>query len=101
MVWRYLLAVGLVLGTVWMLAQAARSQLEDHPERRAWFAVGGVVACAAGAWLAFWLPHRVPETSGSPASLVLILVLWLMGGALIALGVGMLGGTVLAGFARR
>lgn len=50
----------------------------------------------AGAVMAFWLPHRVPETSGSPAGLVLILLLWIIGGGLIFLGVMSLLGAALA-----
>jgi hypothetical protein len=49
--------------------------------------VRGAVAAILGALLAFWLPHRVPETSGSPASLVFILLLWIIGGGLLFLGV--------------
>jgi hypothetical protein len=36
-----------------------------------------------GAVLAFWLPTRVPETPGSPGTIVMLLLLWIVGGGLV------------------
>jgi len=44
------------------------------------------VALALGLVLALWVPIRIPETTGSPASLVSISLLWLVGGCLAFLG---------------
>jgi hypothetical protein len=37
---------------------------------------------AAQLGLALWLPPRNPETNGSPASLVVVALLWVVGGSL-------------------
>jgi hypothetical protein len=42
-------------------------------------AVAGIVA---GALIALLLPTRVPETPGSPGTLVMIAMLWVLGGGL-------------------
>jgi hypothetical protein len=36
-----------------------------------------------GAVMAFWLPTRVPETPGSPGTLVMLTLLWIVGGGLL------------------
>jgi hypothetical protein len=40
------------------------------------------VGLALGLGLALWLPPRIPETNGSPASLVAVALLWVVGGSL-------------------
>jgi hypothetical protein len=81
------------LGLVGMLAIGglsflnARQRAGQSGLMRKRLMVRGAVAAVAGAILAFWLPHRIPETSGSPASLVLTLLLWVIGGGLLFLGV--------------
>ena len=42
------------------------------------------------------LPHRVPDTQGSPAALVAILLLWLIGGCFLFVGIASLIGAALA-----
>jgi hypothetical protein len=66
------------------------------PARRRALIAGNAVALALGLVLALWLPMRMPETSGSPASLVAILLLWLVGGCLAFLGLAALLGAVFA-----
>jgi hypothetical protein len=66
------------------------------PARRRVLIAGNAVALALGLVLALWLPMRIPETSGSPASLVAILLLWLVGGCLAFLGLASLLGAVFA-----
>jgi len=41
--------------------------------------------------LALWLPRRVPETNGSPASLVAIALLWVLGESLVFATLALLG----------
>ena len=45
------------------------------------------VSAAAGLVLSLWLPHYVPETPGSPGTIVAILALWLIGGPMAFFGV--------------
>ena len=59
-----------------------RERALASPADRSRLIVKGLIGVAVGALLALWLPHRVPETSGSPASLVAILCLWIVGGTL-------------------
>ena len=49
--------------------------------------VGGCLCLVLGLVIALWLPGRVPETQGSPATLVAILVLWVLGGGLAYVGI--------------
>lgn len=46
----------------------------------------GVAMLFVGAVLALLLPGFVPDTPGSPATLVMLLMLWILGGALALLG---------------
>ena len=45
------------------------------------------VSAAAGLVLSVWLPHHVPETPGSPGTIVMILLLWLVGGPMALFGI--------------
>lgn len=45
------------------------------------------VSAAAGLALSVWLPHYVPETPGSPGTIVMMLVLWLVGGPMALFGI--------------
>jgi hypothetical protein len=54
------------------------------------------IGIAAGAWVAFILPRRVPDTPGSPAMLVGVLALWFLGGSLLVLAVPSMAGAVMA-----
>jgi ABC-type branched-subunit amino acid transport system permease subunit len=74
----------------------ARERARQSPQLRSRHMLSGAIAAVLGAVMAFWLPHRVPETSGSPASLVLILLLWILGGGLLFLGVASLLGAAMA-----
>ncbi len=59
-----------------------------------------LVGLAAGALLTFWLPRRVPETPGSPGTIVAIVVLWVGGGGLMFVSLLALLGALLAKPAR-
>jgi hypothetical protein len=75
---------------------AAYRKARRSPARRRVLIAGNAVALAAGLVLALWVPMRIPETSGSPASLVAIALLWLVGGCLAFLGLAALLGAVFA-----
>ena len=83
---RFLLGLAglLVIGA--LAFRNARERAGQSARMRKHMMARGAVAAILGALLAFWLPHRVPETSGSPASLVFILLLWIIGGGLLFLG---------------
>jgi drug/metabolite transporter (DMT)-like permease len=82
------LAALAIIGGFMFITARERARQAPHLRRR--LLLSGAVAAVLGAVMAFWLPHRVPETSGSPASLVLILLLWIIGGGLLFLGVASL-----------
>ena len=97
---RGLLLFGLVGGMGAFVALNTRKLAGQSPRARTRLIGGGLMGAIAGALLAFWLPHRIPETNGSPASLVAVLVLWIVGGGLLFLGVASLVGALLARPAR-
>ena len=65
------------------LATRHRARQSKHARRR--FLVTAGVGLVAGATLAFWLPHQMPDTSGSAASLVAVVLLWVIGGGVLFL----------------
>lgn len=75
------------------LAARHRARQSKHARRR--FLVASGVGLVAGATLAFWLPHQMPDTSGSPASLVAVALFWIIGGGVLFLSGATLVGAVL------
>ena len=75
------------------LAARHRARQSKHARRR--FFVGSGVGLVAGATLAFWLPHQMPDTTGSPASLVAVVLLWIIGGGILFLSGAAFVGAVL------
>lgn len=71
----------------------ARRSRRDRRLAVGMFAVSFVI----GLVLALWLPNRVPVTQGSPATLVAIVVLWIVGGSMAVMG---LAGLIGAWFSR-
>jgi hypothetical protein len=70
----------------WNIFDTARRRAGESPRLRRILIAGGVLQIAAGIVVAFWLPHRVPDTPGSPAALVGMLVFWIIGGLLLYVG---------------
>lgn len=52
---------------------------------RAWLLGSTTLATVLGLVAALWLPPRVPDT-GSPATLVAVVLLWILGGGVALLG---------------
>jgi hypothetical protein len=75
------------------LAARHRARQSKHARRRLLVASG--LGLVAGATLAFWLPHQMPDTSGSPASLVAVVLFWIIGGAILFLSGAAFAGAVL------
>jgi hypothetical protein len=81
----------------WYMFDTARRRAGQSPRLRRLLVAGGLLQIAVGGVVAFWLPFRVPDTPGSPAALVGMLLLWIVGGLLLYSGaIGLLG----AAFAR-
>ncbi len=83
-------AAAIVLATLWMIVAETRRRLRRRPARRPGLLASAIAALVAGAIVAFWLPPRIPETPGSPATMVGMLLAWLMGGGLLLIGLGTL-----------
>lgn len=75
------------------LATRHRARQSKHARRR--FITASAVGLAAGAALAFWLPHQMPDTSGSAVSLVAVVLLWIIGGGILFLSGAAFVGAVL------
>jgi hypothetical protein len=58
--------------------------------------VANAVVGLLGLVVGLWLPTQIPETSGSPASLVATVLLWMVGGGLAFLGTAAFLGAFLA-----
>jgi hypothetical protein len=73
----------------------ARARAKRSPAARWRVLAGAAVGLAAGGILAFWVPRYVPQTQGSPAFIVVALLLWILGGGLCFLSAAaLLGGLV-------
>ena len=90
----FLLAVFGFVG--WTMARTIRNRASQSPVMKKRMLIGGCLSLALGLVLALWLPRRVPETQGSPAMLVAILLLWVVGGGLAYVGVVAILGALLA-----
>jgi hypothetical protein len=91
------LVIALVAGAaMYPVFSRARSRAAWSTRARGHIMARAVVGMLLGGVLALWLPRRVPEAPGSPASLVAVLVLWIVGGLLTLLGTAALAGAVLA-----
>lgn len=93
---RSLLALAGLAWFGWLVFGTSRRRASESPRRRRTLLVGGALMVALGVASAFWLPHRVPDTPGSPAALVAILLLWLIGGSFLFVGIASLIGAALA-----
>ena len=93
---RFLIAIAIAGALGYGAFIAAYRKARRSPARRRILIAGNAVALALGLVLALWLPMRIPETSGSPASLVAIALLWMVGGCLAFLGLAALLGAVFA-----
>ena len=93
---RFLVAIVIASALGYGAFIAAYRKARRSPARRRGLIAGDAVALALGLALALWVPIRIPETTGSPASLVAISLLWLVGGCLAFLGLAALLGAVFA-----
>jgi hypothetical protein len=86
-----------VFGLVgWTMARSIRDRASQSPALRRRLLLRACIALILGLVIAAWLPGRVPETPGSPGTIVILLVLWVIGGGLAFVGVTMILGVLLA-----
>ena len=90
----FLLAVFVLVG--WTMVRTTRNRASRSLAVKNRMLIGGCLSLALGLVIALWLPRRVPETQGSPATLVAILLLWVVGGGLAYVGVVALLGALFA-----
>jgi predicted outer membrane lipoprotein len=75
--------------------RAGHTVARRSPTARAWLLGGNLAAVSAGLVAALWLPHRVPDT-GSAATMVAVVLLWIIGGGLALLGAASFLGAITA-----
>jgi hypothetical protein len=86
-----------VFGLVgWSMARTVRDRARQYPALRPRLLTSACIALVLGLIIGLWLPGRVPETQGSPATIVAMLLLWIIGGGLVLVGVTTLVGVLLA-----
>jgi hypothetical protein len=94
--------MGSLLGTVMLAAmayaifRASRENARESPAMRRRMIAGSVAMVLIGALLAFRLPRYVPETPGSPGTLVAIALLWVFGAVFVFAGLAAVVGAVVA-----
>jgi len=79
----FVAAVGMVL---WVVFASAAALARRSQTMRQLVLAGNFVAMVIGLVVGLWLPSRISETSGSPASVVAVVLLWIVGGSLALLG---------------
>jgi hypothetical protein len=82
----FLSAAMLLLALYWAIRETRR-RLARKPEQRTRWLVGSWAYVIIGAILALWLPGRLPQTPGSPGTLVGMMLLWIVGGMMALLGI--------------
>lgn len=91
---RVLLLLAVAIGIAAPVFLSARDRARHSASTRTRLILGGILGVSAGLVAALWLPQRVPETRGSPASLVGIVLLWVLGGGFAFLSAALLAGAL-------
>ena len=71
----------------WSMARTIHKRASRSPAMKSRMIIRGCISLVLGLVIALWLPGRVPETPGSPATMVAMLVLWVLGGGLAYVGI--------------
>ena len=93
---RQLLALLILLAICWGIFTGARSVARVSPRARLRMIYGSALAMIAAIVVLVWLPHQVPDTQGSPAGTVMILLMWMVGGLGLAIAIPSLVGAIVA-----
>jgi len=79
----------------WFFISARRMASSSRSVRRG-LILGALAAIGVAAVIIFYLPYRIPDTPGSPAALVVVALLWVMGAVLLLFAVPSLVGALVA-----
>ena len=80
------LLIAAVAMVAWVAFASAGALARRSPGTRQVVLIANAFVAVLGFVVGLWLPMRIPETSGSPAGLVAIVLLWMVGGGLAFLG---------------
>jgi hypothetical protein len=78
-----LIFLAVAAGLIYWSYRRARRRAGGSPRLRRFLLAIGVVTLAAGLIVGLWLPTKVPDTQGSPAALVMMLLCWIVGGMMV------------------
>jgi hypothetical protein len=86
----------LLLALFWGIFTGARKMASGSARARRRLIIRGRVMTAIGFVMVLVLPHYVPETPGSPGTLVMLALIWLLGGGSITVSVASIAGAYTA-----
>lgn len=92
---RLLLLLAIATAIAAPIFLAARDGARKSATARTRLILGASVGLAASLVTALWLPNKVPQTQGSPATIVMSILLWIIGGGFAVLCTAMLAGALL------
>src|SRR5262249_50827857 len=81
---------------LWVVFASAGALARRSQTMRQLVLAGNFGVTVLGLVVGLWLPSRIPEPSGSPASVVAVVLLWIVGGSLALLGATAFVGAFLA-----
>jgi len=82
----FILLVAVAGMVAWLVFASAGAVARRSERTRRWVLAANAFAIALGLAIGLWLSLRISETAGSPASLVAVVLLWIVGGGLAVLG---------------
>ena len=80
---RFILLTLTAIGVAVPLFLRSRARAEQSAAMRTRLITISAFGLAIGIGITFWLPRKVPDSNGSPASLVAIALLWVIGGSIV------------------
>jgi hypothetical protein len=93
---RFLALLAAAVVIVYPVYARTRRRAQASAEARRRLIVRSVAGVAVGLVVALWLPRYVPETPGSPGTIVGLMLLWLLGGSMAFLNLVALVGAIRA-----
>ena len=90
------LASLLLIAAIVAVFIGARRKARESPQARKRLLFSSMAGLAVGLVFVFWLPRQLPETPGSPGTLVGVALFWVIGSCFIFFGLPALLGAILA-----